>query len=305
MFTAIGTGGGGGGGGPVTVIVALADFVVSVSEVAVIVTAPPAGMAAGAVYTVFAPDAVVVGLNEPHAPEPQVAIQATPAPTGSLVTDAVRFSVPPISNKLVTALEKEMATGVGRMVNRRSLVCEGSLVTEAVIVIDVPIGTAEGAVKVVAAPSAVCVGERVPHAPLVMLPVTGLPPHVTVQSTPASALSPDGIMLSFSGEPMESALPGAVTPAAVTVEMGPALTPEVAPPPQPDVIPAMESRLTMPHKRRWEDMERRVETEEADFSDKFRVSVESMSAGVLLLSAQSGSTLRLSERFTRPRGEVS
>jgi len=47
--TAIDAGGGGGGGVPVTVTVALTDFVVSVSEVAVIVTVFPAGTEEGAV----------------------------------------------------------------------------------------------------------------------------------------------------------------------------------------------------------------------------------------------------------------
>jgi hypothetical protein len=41
-----------GGGGAVIVSVALADLVVSVSEVAVIVTVPPAGTTEGAVYVV-------------------------------------------------------------------------------------------------------------------------------------------------------------------------------------------------------------------------------------------------------------
>jgi hypothetical protein len=48
-LTAIGAGGGGGGGGPVMVIVWLADLVVSVNEVAVIVTVPLGGTDEGAV----------------------------------------------------------------------------------------------------------------------------------------------------------------------------------------------------------------------------------------------------------------
>jgi hypothetical protein len=44
-----GGGGGGGGSGVVIVTVALTDFVVSVSDVAVIVTVPPLGTAEGAV----------------------------------------------------------------------------------------------------------------------------------------------------------------------------------------------------------------------------------------------------------------
>jgi len=45
-----------------------------------------------------------------------------------------------------------------------------------------------------------------------MLPVTGLPPQVTIQSTPALVLSPDGIMLSFSVEATTSVLTFAVAP---------------------------------------------------------------------------------------------
>ncbi len=52
-MTMIGTGGGGGGGGPVIAIAMLADSVVSVSEVAVMITVSPAGTVAGAVYVVF------------------------------------------------------------------------------------------------------------------------------------------------------------------------------------------------------------------------------------------------------------
>jgi hypothetical protein len=51
------------------------------------------------------------------------------------------------------------------------------VVEVAVMVTELPAGTAMGDVKVVAMPLAVCVGEKVPHAPVV--------PQVTVQSTPA------------------------------------------------------------------------------------------------------------------------
>ena len=53
------------------------DFVESVVEVAVMVALPPVGMVLGAVYTVPAPLAVVVGLNEPQAVEPQMTLQVT------------------------------------------------------------------------------------------------------------------------------------------------------------------------------------------------------------------------------------
>jgi len=70
----------------VTVIVALADFVVSVTEVAVTVTIAGVGTAAGAVYVVGAPLAVLAGLNVPHVEHGVPlceTVQLTPAFAGS------------------------------------------------------------------------------------------------------------------------------------------------------------------------------------------------------------------------------
>jgi hypothetical protein len=66
--------------------VALTDLEVSVSDVAVRVTVPPVGITAGAVYVVVVCEAMVAGLNEPQAAAPQVAVQITPASSGSFVT---------------------------------------------------------------------------------------------------------------------------------------------------------------------------------------------------------------------------
>jgi hypothetical protein len=76
----------------------------------------------------------------------------------------------------------------------------------------------------------------VPHAPLVKLPVVGLPRQVTVQSMPALATSLDGIVLRLNFEPTDSAMAGAVKPLALVIEIGPALTPEVVPLPQPTIV---------------------------------------------------------------------
>ncbi len=68
---------------------ALTVFVVSVSEVAVIVIVPPGGTVGGAVYVVLGTNAVlpeIVGLNDPQATEPHVAAQITPPLSGSFVT---------------------------------------------------------------------------------------------------------------------------------------------------------------------------------------------------------------------------
>ena len=67
-----------------------------------------------------------------------------------------------------------------------------------------------------------------------MLPVTGLPPHVTAQSTPAFALSPTGIMLSWAVPPAASEVNCDAAPLALVTEMAPAFTPEVETLPQPD-----------------------------------------------------------------------
>jgi hypothetical protein len=79
------------GGGSVVVIVmtAATDLVGSCTEVAVIVTVPPAGTVEGAVYVVDVPLPVVAVLNEPHAFEvPQVTDQVTLALDELLVTAA-------------------------------------------------------------------------------------------------------------------------------------------------------------------------------------------------------------------------
>jgi hypothetical protein len=80
------------------VMVAEADFVGSVTEVAVTVTVLGVGIAVGAVYVVGAPLAVPVGLKEPHGEVPQVTVQLTPPFLLSLVTTAVRLAVAPVTS---------------------------------------------------------------------------------------------------------------------------------------------------------------------------------------------------------------
>jgi hypothetical protein len=70
-----------GGDDPTIVSVTLADLLVSVTEVAVRVTAPlPAGTAEGAVYALPKLE------NAPQADDPQEAVQVTPALRESLTT---------------------------------------------------------------------------------------------------------------------------------------------------------------------------------------------------------------------------
>jgi len=84
-------------GGAVTVIVAPAVLVVSVTDVAVSVTVAGVGTLAGAVYVIVAPDVLVVADKVPHVtalhPVPESA-QVTPLFCESFETIAVKFCVP-------------------------------------------------------------------------------------------------------------------------------------------------------------------------------------------------------------------
>ena len=153
------------------------------------------------------------------------------------------------------APENVIPTDIGTMVRLTLLLCEGLLVTVAVIVMAALMGMAEGAVYVVDWPSDVCERDKVPQAPLVMLPVTGLPPQETTQSTPASMLSPAGIILNFTVEVMASAVKFPETPLALVMRMDPALAWEEVVPPQPVIIRldaakySTKSRLRAPRRR--------------------------------------------------------
>lgn len=77
-------------GAVVMVTEAVADFVGSETDVAVTVTTPVPGMAEGAVYVVFAPLLVFVGLKAPHAEVLQLIDHVTPPLSKSLLTVAER-----------------------------------------------------------------------------------------------------------------------------------------------------------------------------------------------------------------------
>ena len=84
------------GGGPleVIVIVADADFVPSLTDVAVSVTVAGLGTAAGAVYVTAAPEAPVVADSAPHPPAvAHEAAHVTPFAALSLLTVAVKLCV--------------------------------------------------------------------------------------------------------------------------------------------------------------------------------------------------------------------
>jgi hypothetical protein len=168
-------------GWPVIVIVAVAVFVVSVTEVAVTVTVDPVGVVAGAVYVVAAPLAVDAGLNDPHDELPHVTVHFTPAFALSFATFAVMLVVAAGASEEGGCAANVTATAGGPVI---VIVAEADFVlsvTEvAVTVTEFPVGIAVGAVNVVAPPLIVCAELNEPHAEL---------PHVTVQRTPAAALS--------------------------------------------------------------------------------------------------------------------
>jgi hypothetical protein len=83
--------------GAAMLIVAEADFVESVTEVAVTVTVAGLGTEPGAVNLVAAPLAVEVAERLPHCPLPQVTDHLTPPFSLSLLTTAVRLAAEPAS----------------------------------------------------------------------------------------------------------------------------------------------------------------------------------------------------------------
>ena len=109
----------------VIVTVALADFVLSATEVAVTVTVLGLGAVAGALYVTLV---VVTLVNEPQAvplqPVPETD-HVTPLLCTSLVTAAVKFCVPaPAATfALVGATETEMGGGGTLPAARKAAIC--------------------------------------------------------------------------------------------------------------------------------------------------------------------------------------
>jgi type IV secretory pathway protease TraF len=136
------------------VSVTLADFVVSVTEVAVMVTVLPAGTAEGAVYEAMYSGAFEASIepNVPQAEEPHVAVKVAPALRGSLrtlyirVTGSLIDSVFGASGTAVCKVSGEMLIEDGTMVKVSLLVCDGLPVAVAAMVTAWLMGTTEGAV---------------------------------------------------------------------------------------------------------------------------------------------------------------
>jgi hypothetical protein len=104
-----------GGGGVVDVMVidADADLVVSVTEVAVIVTEAGVGTALGAVYVAVPPLAVNAGLIVPHDELPQLTFQVTPALLVSLLAVAITPVLVPTFSEAAGELRKDTEIGLG------------------------------------------------------------------------------------------------------------------------------------------------------------------------------------------------
>jgi hypothetical protein len=84
----------------------------SVTEIAVMVTLPPVGAAAGAVYVVMPPLGVEVGLKTPHAVA-GVQLQFTPPGAESFWTVAATLAVPPVPSHAGGIVESVTETGGG------------------------------------------------------------------------------------------------------------------------------------------------------------------------------------------------
>jgi hypothetical protein len=86
----------------VIVIVAEADFVPSLTDVAINVTVAGLGTAAGAVYVTAAPEAPVIADSDPHPPAvAHDAAHVTPLAALSLLTVAVKLCVPFVATEAV------------------------------------------------------------------------------------------------------------------------------------------------------------------------------------------------------------
>jgi hypothetical protein len=165
-----------------SVIVAAADFVPSLTDVAVSVTTAGVGTLAGAVYVIPTPDALAFAESVPHAAPVQptpLSVQPTPLSCASFVTVALNPCVPPgaITVADAGAIITLIAGGaVNVMVDAADLV--PSVTDVAVSVTPAGVGTLAGAVYVIPTPEALVLAESVPHA------VPLQPPPLSAQLTP-------------------------------------------------------------------------------------------------------------------------
>jgi hypothetical protein len=139
--------------GRIVIGVLVADFVGSPTDIAVIVTVPPGGDMAGAVYVVSTPLCVCARLKDPQTLAAQgtfgvdarATLQLTPWVLMSLVIAALTPVVPPTAR---VAGVDESVTAMGRLTILMVTleVCDGSLETRDVIVMVLSVGIRLGAV---------------------------------------------------------------------------------------------------------------------------------------------------------------
>jgi hypothetical protein len=142
---------------------------------------------------------------------------------------------------------KEIAICGKKMVTVTLLEADGSLVAAAVIVTVFPMGKLGGAVNSAGAPSAVWAGENVPQAPPLVDPLTGLPRHIAVQSTPAPRVSFTGFIdtVAVARAASDTGCP-LVVPFPIVTLIGPAFVPELLPQPFMPVRTATPKKMIAP-----------------------------------------------------------
>jgi hypothetical protein len=156
-----------GGGGAVTVIVAAADFVVSVTEVAVNVTVAGEGTLPGAVYVMPVPDALEAADSVPQAaplqPFPD-SVHVTPLFCESFCTVAVNGCIAPVCT---LALVGETVTTIPAGAAVTVIVAAADFVVSATdVAVNVTVageGTLAGAVYVMPVPDALEAADSVPQ----------------------------------------------------------------------------------------------------------------------------------------------
>jgi hypothetical protein len=171
------------GGGVVTVIVAAAVLLVSVTDLAVSVTVAGDGTLAGAVYVIAAPDALDAAESVPQLAPVQPAplnVHATPLFCASFVTVAVTLCVFPVCTDALVGFTDTLTGGGAGAV---TVIVAAALLLVSVIDLAVSVtvggaGTVAGAVYVIAAPAALDATDNVPQAALVQ------PAPVNVHVTP-------------------------------------------------------------------------------------------------------------------------
>jgi hypothetical protein len=179
----------------VSVIAAAADFVPSLTDVAVSVTTAGVGTLAGAVYVIPAPEALAFAESVPQAVPAQptpLSVQLTPLFCASFVTVALNPCVPPAACTLAVFGETATAITGGAVI---VIVAPADLLASATAVaVTITVageGTLPGAVYVIIAPEALAVLESAPHA------VPEHPAPATAQVTPRFSGSFATVALKF------------------------------------------------------------------------------------------------------------